>query len=294
MMNRMKILKNRIQKLLAFPFLLFLGACYPKEDINVAPKTIDQTETALDTYIRQNFTEKYGVAVRYKWVDRYVAPDKRVTPPELEKVQPMLDFLEEYWIEPYLAVPNGKVFFEKHVPAEVIFIGSLMYNNDGTVTLGTADAGAKITLTDVNSVNVNNRSWLLLQLIVIYHEFAHIVHQKYKLPNGFESISPTGYTSAGSWFILTDTEALERGFVSPYGTSSLNEDFAECVAFYLTEPDFDAIYINDETCSTVDCEKRNEGRAKIRQKMDAISSHYKKVTGIDLAELRQVIQAKLQ
>ena len=110
--------------------------------------------------IQTNFVDQYGVAVRYKFVDRYVDPDKRVAPPLREVVEPTLDFLTEFWVEPYINVQNGRRFFENHVPAEVVLIGSLMYNDDGTVTLGTADAGARITLTDVNSIDLEDQEWL--------------------------------------------------------------------------------------------------------------------------------------
>ena len=40
-----------------------------------------------------------------------------------------------------------------------------------------------------------NDEWLYLQLNVIYHEFAHIVHQRYNLPANWQQISPEGYTS---------------------------------------------------------------------------------------------------
>jgi substrate import-associated zinc metallohydrolase lipoprotein len=281
--------------------LFFIGAfalatgCYPDEDVVAPVKEQSLSDDPLDQYIRENFLEEYGVAVRYKFVDRYVDQNKRVTPPKLAVVEPMLDFLTEFWIEPFTDVANGNRFFRNHVPAEVILIGSTMYNADGTVTLGTADAGARITLTEVNFVNVENRDWVFRQLGTIYHEFAHIVHQRYNLPPAWQEISPQGYTSLGSWYNLTDEEALQRGFVSPYGTSTFNEDFAEVVAFLLFRPDFFTRFIEDEpNCTTVDCAARNEGRARLRRKYNAILEHYEQNTGVDLLQVRDIIQAKLQ
>lgn len=270
-----------------------VSGCYGDESVDSPLKTNPFSDDPLDEYIQENFIDKYGVAVRYKYVDRYVDPTKRVAPPSRDVVQPMLDFLTEYWIEPYVNVPNGKEFFEKHVPAEVIFIGSPMYNDDGTVTLGTADAGARITLTEVNFVDTDDLSWVFRQLGTIYHEFAHIVHQRYNLPPNFQSISPEGYTSSGAWYNETDESALRAGFVSPYATSSFNEDFAETVAFILYHPDFYEIYHNDEPdCITADCAARNAGRALIRKKYNAILTHYEQYTGVDLREVRNLIQAK--
>ena len=254
----------------------------------------DVIRNELDRYIDENFIQEYGMAIRYRYVDRYVSPTERVTPPRLEVVKPMLDFIEDFWIEPYVSVENGEAFFRKHVPAEIVFLGGLIYNEDGTFTLGTADAGAQITFTDVNSIDRNDKSWILRQLGTVYHEFAHIVHQRYKLPNAFETISPQGYTSPGAWPVLTDQEALQRGFVSPYATSSPNEDFAEVVAHFLFDVNFNENYIEPESdCISQDCENRNEGRILIKQKLNSILAHYEKVTGVKLEDVREQVQIKL-
>jgi substrate import-associated zinc metallohydrolase lipoprotein len=206
----------------------------------------------------------------------------------------MLDFIQNYWIDPFLEVENGEQFFRDHVPAEIVFLGGLIYNANGTVTLGTADAGAQITFTNVNAIDPLDLEWRAIQLQTVYHEFAHIVHQKYKLPASFEKISPAGYSSAGSWFNITDEEALQRGFVSPYATSSPNEDFAETVAFYLFDTDFHQNFLTAETnCNTADCENRNEGKSKLREKLTAISDHYEKVTGVSLDNIRTAVQSRL-
>ena len=285
----------KLANLLLLGLLVFVSACYSDESLDV-PVTDPGTgpETDLDIYIENNFTIEYGMAIRYRFVDRFVEPFQRVAPPALEAVRPMLDFIEFFWIDPYLEVANGEEFFRDHVPAEIVFLGGLIFNEDGTVTLGTADAGAQITFTNVNAVDPNDADWVELQLQTVYHEFAHIVHQQYKLPQAFETISPNGYTSPGSWFNLTNEEALTRGFVSPYGTSSPNEDFAETVAFFLFDEDFMEFYLTDEPdCIEADCTSRNEGRELIRQKVSAIEEHYEKFTGVVLADVRAAVQARL-
>ncbi len=281
--------------ILLLTLLVFVSACYSDESLNV-PVTdpgVD-LETDLDIYIEESFTKEFGMAIRYRFVDRFVGPFQRVAPPALEAVRPMLDFIEYFWIGPYLEVENGEEFFRSHVPAEIVFLGGLIFNEDGTVTLGTADAGAQITFTNVNAVDINDSDWVALQLQTVYHEFAHIVHQRYKLPRAFETISPEGYTSPGSWFNLTDEEALTRGFVSPYATSSPNEDYAETVAFYLFDKDFIEFYLLDEpNCADPDCAARNEGRELIRQKLNSILDHYEKFTGVVLPDVRARVQSRL-
>lgn len=295
MSTKYTVMRKNFRTLLCIGTLTLAMGCYPDEEVEAPVKTQPFSEEALDQYIQENFIDEYGVAVRYEFVDRYVDQNKRVTPPKLEVVEPMLDFLTELWIEPFTEVANGTRFFKAHVPAEVVLIGSTMYNADGTVTLGTADAGARITLTEVNFIDIDDQGWVFRQLGTIYHEFAHIVHQRYNLPPNWQEISPEGYTSLGSWFNISDEEALQRGFVSPYGTSTFNEDFAEIVAFLLFRPDFFETFIEDEeNCATVACVSRNEGRAKLRRKYNAILEHYEQNTGVDLLQVRDIIQAKLQ
>lgn len=268
--------------------------CYDDEKLNVPEKTQPLSDDEIDQYLQANFVDRYGIAVRYKYVDRYVDQTKRVSPPLREIVVPMMDFLTEFWVEPYSAVSNGSQFFRTHVPAEIVLIGSPMFNEDGTVTLGTADSGARITLTECNALDIDDRDWLFLQLRVIYHEFAHIVHQRYNLPPNWQLISPEGYTSAGSWYNLTDEEALQRGFVTPYATLDFNEDFAEVVSSILYDPEFYTKYIDDEpNCADIACQLRNEGRVKLRLKYSSVLNHYQAVTGVDLLSVRTVIQSKL-
>ena len=295
----MKVETNKLNtKILAVVFIALSSlatSCYKDESLESPVKTHTPSEDPIDIFIQTNFTDQYGIAVRYKFVDRYVDANKRVAPPLREVVEPTLDFLTEFWIEPYVSVQNGRRFFENHVPAEIVLIGSLMYNDDGTVTLGTADAGARITLTDVNSIDLDNDEWLYLQLNVIYHEFAHIVHQRYNLPPNWQQISPEGYTTVGSWYTLSDEEALQRGFVTPYATSNYNEDFAETVAYIIFFPEFYERYIVDEeNCTTDDCIARNEGRALLRRKYISVLSHYEQVTGVDLLDVRAIVQEKLK
>ena len=276
---------------------LMAASCYKEDSIDVPQKDYVDSNDPIDLFIYDNFIKKYGVAVRYKYEDRLVDQTKRVTPASRDLVVPMLNFVSDMWIDPFLQVPNGKKFFEQHVPAEIVLIGSRMYNNDGTVTLGTADAGARITLTEVDFIDIDNMEWVLQQIHTMYHEFAHIVHQRYNLPPTWNTISPRGYTSTGTWYTLTDAEALDRGFVSPYATSTFNEDFAETVAFLLFDKDFYVKYINDEDTNDGECAPcidRNAGRAMLRKKYAAVLEHYKQYVGVDLLKVRDAVQKKLQ
>ncbi|MEQ9426579.1 MAG: putative zinc-binding metallopeptidase [Cyclobacteriaceae bacterium] len=272
-----------------------LSGCYPDESINVPVTTHDVNLTSeIDQYIEENFIKKYGVAVRYRFVDRYVDPTTRVTPPTLEAVRPMLDIIEDFWIQPFMNIENGDQFFREHVPGEVILLGGVIFNGDGSIKLGVADAFARITFTDVNRVDRNDEDWLALTLNTVYHEFAHIHHFRHDFPPGFERISPEGYSSPGGWLNVREEEALRRGFVSPYATSQVADDYAETVSRYMSEKDFESEFMElEEDCDTPECEARNEGRLKIREKIAAIAQHYQTSVGVDLHQMRAAVQTIL-
>ncbi|MDP4679768.1 MAG: putative zinc-binding metallopeptidase, partial [Cyclobacteriaceae bacterium] len=132
-------------------FVLVLAGCYPTEELNEDIKEPDFIPTtALDLYIQALYTDEYNVAIRYRFVDNYLNAGQSSTPPKIENVRPMLDFIQKYWIDPYFDVPGGEVFFRKNVPTELVFLGGFLFNADGTRTLGFAEAGSRITFTEVN------------------------------------------------------------------------------------------------------------------------------------------------
>jgi hypothetical protein len=130
--------ENKMKSLsfLLIAMLTVATSCYRDESIESPVKTQTPSTDPLDILIQTNFVEKYGVAVRYKFVDRYVDQNKRVAPARRELVEPMLDFLTNFWIDPYINVQNGRRFFENHVPGEIIFIGSPIFNSGEDYTDG--------------------------------------------------------------------------------------------------------------------------------------------------------------
>lgn len=55
-----------------------------------------------------------------------------------------LDIISIAWIEPYSEV-GGRDFIKKLAPRQFTLVGSFNYNPSGTITLGLAEAGAKIS-----------------------------------------------------------------------------------------------------------------------------------------------------
>lgn len=277
-----------------------LASCNKEDEVHYNKVQVSESTNEIDVFLKEHFLDKYNSAVRWQWSDKYIDVEYYVGPPQIEKVIPTAKFIEDFWINPYAACSEkAKQFITENFPTEVILIGTQMLNENGTSTLGFAEAGVRITLTEINDFDLKNPKWLRQQLHTMHHEFSHIVHQNYKLPAGYELISGTMYTG-NSWTSLmiypnqkskeerekeTEEEWRERmksvivednsnsiklGCVTPYGTSSAYEDFAELVSFFL---------ISKETSFEEEYMPKNEEQIREVVK-DSVNSFYKRVERI--------------
>lgn len=300
-------------------FALLLSVCFAScektEEINYVPETVAQSTDAIDQYLQENFQDKYGCAIRWKWVDKYVDINYVVAPTIRQYVIPTGDMIRKFWIEPFILESKASGdFIRKHFPPEIVFVGSELRNADGTRTLGYADAGVRITLTELNNFDLTKKEWVIQQLHTIHHEFSHIIHQTYKMPNGFNEITQNNYTGQ-AWddiYVHAETElnkngvqdptrqqvdsvsqnmAIQKGMLTPYGTSSEFEDFAEIVSLYLltNAAEFDQTYILPDP-------KRpflDNGKSLITKKVNMVKEYYETNFSIDLTHLRDIILQRL-
>ncbi|WP_062058979.1 substrate import-associated zinc metallohydrolase lipoprotein [Aquimarina longa] len=302
----MKTKSISINKILFFIFsIVLLSGCDREETLQ--PRTVFETENEstneLDLYLKKEFRDPYGCDVIYKFVDRYIDPTKIATPPKVDVVKPIAELIKKAWITPYNKASNqGEGFLKTYFPAEIVILGSGLDNGDGTVTLGIADAGVRVTLTEANKYTADNKEWILRTFRTLHHEFAHIVDQNFNFDvEAFYNISSTDYTSPGTWTTLIprgkredSVEAIEnaiiRGMVTPYATSAVGEDFAEIIArIVTTDPAvFTATYLTPEDCDGKGqrCLDLNKGRARLQKKYDATVKYMKEDVGIDILKLR--------
>lgn len=90
---------------------------------------------------------------------------------------------------------------------------------------------------------------------------------------------------------LSQEKAIMRGMLTPYGTSSEFEDFAEIVSIYLlTDPtEFNATYlIPDPKKPYLD-----KGKVFIDKKLVMVKEYYWSNFSIDLSHLRDIIRQRL-
>jgi len=290
----MKTNRKITQKILLVCCLFLALACDREESITPTEifGTEEESTLELDQYLKKEFRDPYGSVIIYKFVDRYIAPNRFATPPKLEVVKPIAELIKQAWIEPFnVGSDQGEEFLKTHFPAEIVMLGSPLFNGDGTITLGIADSGVRVTLTDANKYAPDNTDWIVRTFRTLHHEFAHIIDQRFNFDvESFHKISGDDYTSPGSWTQETLNSAITRGMVTPYGTSAVGEDFAEIVSYIITTDPavFDATFITPEDCKGKgqDCLDRNIGRTRIQEKYNVVVKYMKEDVGIDILKVR--------
>lgn len=303
MKNTFKYISRAV--LLAFSIMLIVQCSEDKNELYVPP-TIEESNHPNDVYIKSHMFEKYGTAVRWRWDDRFIKPTQRAVPIADSLVIPVTKLVEYLWIGPFKAMGKaGEDFMNRLFPAELQYMGSYIYREDGSQLLGYAEAGARITLLNLNAFNLKNRNWLTGAgngiLSTVHHEFTHIVHQNHAIPVGFNKISER-YLGNGWQNNVTLEEAIKLGMVRDYGTMNEHEDFCEIVSHFLvmTKADFEATFITQKDVSKItdvnklkEEQELNKGRALIAQKLEMVINYYQTSFGIDLVAVRDEMQKRL-
>lgn len=274
----MKILINYIIVL-----CLVLASCKKDKPLNADMDNFNMDaykSGATDEWLKKEYLDPFNIEVLYRW-DRYqLALAKDLVPPLENKVIPAMETVKSIWLSPYLNVA-GKEFIKPYAPKQIVLIGSAEYNNDGTITLGTADAGRRINLFIINSFSKSNTTNVEQMMHTIHHEFGHILHQNSPIPEEFPKISPE-YAANWTASVNTANEAKRLGFVSRYSRSNDNEDFVEMIAFLLVEGQdwFDA-YVN--TAGDL-------GKGRLRQKEQMIVNYFKTAYNINFRKLQAEVK----
>ena len=204
-------------------------------------------------------------------------------PPTEAKVQPMLEIVKKVWIDAYTQVA-GQDFIKSIAPRQISLIGGYNVNSDGTITLGFADSGMKITLFNVDQLDTHNHSGTRQYFHTIHHEYCHIINQKKPYSEEYGKITPSGYTS--NWYNVKLVDANNAGFITPYSMLNDIEDFAEMTSGMLsmskTAWDAKVNAISDE-----------KGRAFIRKKEAFVVEYFKSEWNIDIYQLQEVVENQM-
>lgn len=238
---------------------------------------------AFDEWLLKNYTYPYNVDFKYRMED--IESDMKYTlvPADSAKSAKLAIIVKYLWFDAYSEVINAE-FVKLNVPRTIHLIGSPAYNSEGTMVLGTAEGGLKVTLYMVN--------WLTEDMLrdyatmneyyfhTLHHEFTHILNQKKPYDTSFDLITESGYVS-GDWYMKTDNEAHTAGFVTPYAMSEPVEDYAEVMSVYVTS--------TPQEWNAIIADAGVEGARLINNKLEMVRSYMNEQWNLDMDDLRDAV-----
>ena len=195
----------------------------------------------LDTFVKVNFLEPYNLRYLYKMQDIGSDMNYNLVPCTYEQSVPLAVLCKYLWYDVYKEIV-GEEFLKMSSPRIIHVIGSPAFNpSSGTMLLGTAEGGLKITLYNANALDPHDIDYLNEWFFkTMHHEFSHILNQKYNRPTDFDLLSNGKYDPV-SWQDKPDSLAISQGFISPYASSQAREDWVEVIANYIVK---DTVYWN--------------------------------------------------
>lgn len=271
---------------LLFPAVLFctaLTAC-SEDDLSVTsvvrPTITEQND--FDRWLTRNYVEPYNIQFKYRFEDIESSMTYYLTPASYEQSVAMAKLVRHMCLEAYDEVTGGKEFIKANFPKILYMVGSYAYKTNGSVVLGTAEAGAKITLYNVDNLVPKEVNAKTSYFKTIHHEFGHILNQTKPYPTDFSEISGSDYVQDQCFEIYkTEDQAQKKGFISPYASKADGEDFVELVALYVNRTAEEW----EEMLKTAG----DTGRSKIEAKFEIVYNYMNNSWGIDLNELREIV-----
>lgn len=269
-------------------FLLLLSGMFSacsKDELSKESVLVDRTEQyhdPFDDWIYKNLTVPYNIRLMYHMEDIESDYQYTLAPADYKNSIRVANIFKYTWLEAYDEI-CGVDFTRTYVPKVLHLIGSPAYAANGTYLMGTAEGGLKITLYAVNQLQINH-IFLDLYYHVIHHEFSHILHQTKDYDPDYGKICEGKYVS-GDWYLMSDDYALKNGFISAYAMSEPNEDIAEMTATYITN--------NAEDWEKIMKQAGDSGAAILSMKLEIIRSYMQNSWNIDLDQLRDVIQRRV-
>lgn len=269
-----------------FAILYLFSGCLEEEKLTKSNLDTNKPElNEIDVFLRENFTTPYNIDVFYQWNPNKVDFNRFLFPPNAATVIPAMQAVKTIWLDTFNEVA-GEDFVKLIAPREIVLVGGFNINPSGTITLGIAEGGKRITFFNTDFVDLSDRDELVRFVATIQHEYTHILNQNIPFDREtYQEITPSGYTA--QWFNSNDTQARELGFISAYARSNEDEDFAEMVTALLSNS-------NTEYNAIIDNISSEQARVNIRSKEVIIAEYFKTEFNIDIYELQRVAAENVQ
>lgn len=292
-------MKKNIKIISVFICIITLTSCYNEEILTESQ--IDTTapiRSRLDSILLNDFLTPYNIDIRYQFSAGDNNVNRFLYPPLESSVEPIANTLQKVWIEPFNEI-GGADFIAKFAPRQFVLSGGFNFNPGlPTITLGFAEAGARITLFNIDFIDFsvldyreNNLTSYVNPIKTIHHEYGHILNQTIRVDDIYGLITPGSYT--GQWADFSLETAHRLGFISRYARASENEDFVEMVSEMLirSRSEFDALVngIVDENGEPA------IGAINIlRQKEELVVEYYLENFNIDFYALQELTSKALK
>ncbi|MGP1538721.1 zinc-binding metallopeptidase [Bacteroides pyogenes] len=264
----------------------FLSACND-DDIDSSKSIFNRSATpknVFDAWLYKNYIKSYNIDYKYRMEDIEIDFSKNLAPAELEKSMKLAKIIKHVWLEAYVEAA-GPDFMKKHAPAILQIIGSASWNEGGTITLGTAEGGLKITLYMTNWLNPKDIGKMNEYFFkTMHHEFTHILQQDINYPQEYNLISAEDYRPSG-WQNRNLKQASQLGFITPYAGSMAVEDITEITCCYVT--------YTQEEWDTVLQMAGESGRKKLEQKTAIMKKYMQEVWKIDMDNLKKIVHRRM-
>jgi substrate import-associated zinc metallohydrolase lipoprotein len=283
-------MKKNMKKYLLLAFvvtaLISFNSCSKRDNDLNAPIEglggVRYQKTALDIELYENFTKPYNIEVIYRWDAGLMGYTTVLVPAEENKVLPVMNILKKGWIAPFEEIA-GLLFVKKYIPKQYVLIGSYAYATNGNIVLGSADQGLKVNIFGINQINLKSAGGISQILGTVHHELAHMLHQNIMYPSDFELVSAGSYDSNG--LSISQANARKAGFITGYGMTSPNEDFATLVATMLSnsKAEFDAML----DAIPEDSPGVNIGKTRLKEKENIIITYFLQAWNIDFRALQR-------
>jgi substrate import-associated zinc metallohydrolase lipoprotein len=281
-------MRKTLYKLTLIVLVLAIYSCKKEENLEVdltKYNTDNYVKGPIDAWLLTNLETPYNIQTVYRFERNLTDPNRDLSPVALDKVEPMMNAVLQSFLKPYEKI-GGKTFIKTYTPKQFVLYGSPSYNTNGSITLGSADAGRTVILYELNGLNFSNPSDVKRKIRTIHHEFTHVLNQNIIIPPSFEQVSKADYTADWTGAANTAAVAKELGFISQYSRSSFGEDFAEMVAHLLVEGQ---VYFENYLATT-----NATAAAKLREKEKLVYGYYKDYYNIDFKALQNEVQSVLK
>ena len=273
-----------------------------EEESVIKDSTVEMND--FDRWLEVNFLKPYNIEFKYRYALNESDMGYYTVPADVNSSVIYAHLVKYLCIDTYDEIA-GVTFTRSYFPKMFFLIGTWEYRNNGSIVLGTAEAGKKIMLAGVNELPLVFQYYEGAELDdylntyyikTIHHEFTHILNQTKAFSDSFKQITSATYVADACFD--TDNYWRGRGYITAYAQSEPREDFAELLSEYVTHnAAWWAQQIADASKETAEVRKTDpsaqDGATLIESKIDIVRNYMQDSWNIDIDVLRDIINRRM-